>query len=83
MLRRDIWDDWGEELNSIGNLMILERQINRSISNITNDKKIVQYKNSKYKMAQNQALQDEWNLKLCMERKEKEIAKLSNYLFTN
>ncbi|NMD01538.1 MAG: HNH endonuclease [Bacteroidales bacterium] len=35
----DIWEEWQEDINSIGNLMILEQEINRSISNNTYDKK--------------------------------------------
>lgn len=37
--RMDIWTEWKENINSIGNLMVLEQAINRSISNDLYQKK--------------------------------------------
>lgn len=40
-----VWDDWGEELNKIGNLAILEGTLNRSIGN-RKEKKAEEYDKS-------------------------------------
>jgi uncharacterized protein with ParB-like and HNH nuclease domain len=86
-MRQNIWDEWKENINSIGNLMVLEYDINRSISNDTyNDKLSVvknkSYHNSKYAIVKNQIINySEWTLEHCLKRKENEVKKILTYLF--
>ncbi|MCR8667947.1 DUF262 domain-containing HNH endonuclease family protein [Aestuariibaculum sp. M13] len=81
-LRDKIKQEWGENLNSIGNLVILERDINRSISNNCYPEKVKEYTKSKFSIVQKQVKNHkEWTLEDCKNRKEKEITKLSSYLF--
>ncbi|MFZ7132260.1 MAG: DUF262 domain-containing protein [Eubacteriales bacterium] len=81
--REDIWKEWGDNINSLGNLIILEQDINRSISNKPYDLKIEQYQESKFKIVQKQVENHkEWSLTKCLERKMNEKNKLENYLFT-
>lgn len=87
--REDILKEWGNNINSIGNLMILEQDINRSISNNdykekTSNERKLSYLISKFKIVQNQVtFYKEWNLEKCKERKENEKQKLISYLFSN
>lgn len=79
--RENIWEQWGENINSLGNLMILEQNINRSISNKPYAEKIKQYKDSKFSIVQKQtANYPVWDLKNCEVRKQKEIDKIMKYL---
>jgi hypothetical protein len=80
--REDVWKEWGEEINSIGNLIILEQYINRSISNNPYPEKIIRYPESLYSIVgKHIEKHKEWNLDLCKKRKEYEINKIVNYLF--
>jgi hypothetical protein len=80
--RDDIWNEWGDDINSIGNLMILEQDINRSISNNTYDIKINRYPNSSFSIVKNQPIQYAyWDLEKCIFRKQKETKKILRYLF--
>jgi len=80
--REQIWKKWGDNINSIGNLMILERHINQSISNKPYNFKIKEYKNSNYEIVKKQVdTYSEWSLEKCLERKEKELEKMLKYLF--
>ncbi len=76
---------WGSELNSLGNLMILEFDINRSISNDAFHKKLVRYPESKYKLVhklvQLSKGKEEWTVELAKARKENEVEKLIKYYF--
>lgn len=78
-------DDWGGELNSLGNLMILESNINKSISNKPFSEKLKRYTESKYKtvekMHQNNRNENEWTKDLALKRKEVEAEKLRKYYF--
>ncbi len=80
--REDVWNEWKEAINSIGNLMVLESRLNRSISNKPYNEKLVRYPESAYKIARKQTELAEWNLKKCLERKEKETMKIVVYLFS-
>lgn len=81
-MREDIWNNWKEDINSIGNLMVLEQDKNRSISNKPYDHKINVYPTSRYEIAKKQPVEySEWNLLKCQERKTKEITKILRYLF--
>lgn len=65
-----VWKDWGEELNKIGNLAILEGTLNRSIGNRKKEKQKA-YAGSKF--AAIRELQDkvaEWTKDLAIKRRE-------------
>lgn len=86
--RESIWNEWKENINSIGNLMILEQNINRSISNNeytqkTNETRGKSYCNSKFMIVKNQIKQypTEWTLNNCIDRKQKEVQKILRYIF--
>ena len=77
-----IKETWRDNLNSLGNLIVLEQKINRSISNSEN-KKLENYKTSSYKIV-NKILADQfdnWNLDKCVIRKSYEVSKISKYVF--
>lgn len=82
---RKEWQDNGVNVNSLGNLMILERSINRSISNKSYKIKMESengYKRSEFRIVQNQITQyDEWTPLQGKERKDNEINKILNYIF--
>jgi hypothetical protein len=82
--REDILKEWGGNINSIGNLMILEETLNRSIGNSEYKAKIEKYKNSSnFAIVHAQVQQyPEWNLELCEERKKSEVQKISDYLMS-
>lgn len=74
--------EWGSDLNSLGNLMILESNINRGIKNKPYQEKIKQYKTSKFPFIQDfHVSYPEWNLQTCKSRKEMEKKKILAYLF--
>lgn len=80
--RNDIWNEWGDDINSIGNLMVLEQDKNRSISNNPYIVKVKVYPSSIYSIVRNQITDyDEWNLEQCKLRKQKEVDKILKYLF--
>lgn len=80
--REDIWNEWQENINSLGNLMILEQNINRSISNNPYEIKIGRYPDSVFSVVKNHCTEHKyWDLSKCIERKEKEKRKILNYLF--
>lgn len=80
--REDIWNEWQENINSVGNLMILEQEINRSISNNPYSIKINRYPESNFAIVRNQPAQyPEWDMEKCMERKHKESQKILEYIF--
>jgi hypothetical protein len=80
--REDIWNEWKENINSIGNLMVLEQVINRSISNLPYEIKTQRYPESKFMIVKNQVHQFEnWSLNSCLERKEIELNKILEYIF--
>ena len=85
--RQDVWDEWGEELNSLGNLMVLEESINRGIGNNFYKEKVTLsngYLKSGFEIVKNQ-INDyplNWTLEDCLNRKEKESKKITDYLFS-
>jgi len=82
--REEILNEWGDDINSIGNLMVLEENINRSIGNAPYKQKLPRYKESKYEIVQLQANKYQfWDLDKCRERKQNEIDKILNYLFND
>ena len=82
--RDNIKREWGNELNSLGNLMVLESHINRSISNKPYGFKIKKYTDSKYGIVKKQVKDfPEWDLVKAKKRKQEEIEKLYTYIFEN
>jgi hypothetical protein len=82
--RPKIKSEWGETLNSIGNLVVLEQKINRSINNRESEK-LKGYKKSEFQIVKSKLVSeyDNWDLKKCEIRKEKEVEKIINYIFEN
>lgn len=81
-IRQDIWKEWHDNINSLGNLMILERKINQSISNGEYSDKLKRYPESIFTVVRNQCYNySHWDLSKCIERKEIEKRKILNYIF--
>ncbi|MEP2025411.1 DUF262 domain-containing HNH endonuclease family protein [Reichenbachiella sp.] len=81
--RAQIYDEWGSDLNSVGNLVVLERHINRSINN-KEKKKLDRYFDSKHKIVNPKLVshyKGGWNLAKCKSRKTEEVDKIISYLF--
>jgi len=82
--REAIWEQWGDELNRIGNLMVLEQGINRSIQNEDYEGcKIPAYARSRFQTVRDQARSTTWDLSRCLDRKKREVAKIVNYLLAD
>ena len=78
--REQVWNEWGEELNRLGNLTLLERSANRSIANVK-EKKMEFYAKSRF--ASVQELKDKlagWNKEQAVNRREKITQLLCDYL---
>lgn len=81
--REKILNEWGDDINSIGNLMILEYDINRSLQNKDYNIKKTKYKESVFQVVQDQIINyKSWTLKDCKKRKKEEVQKILSYLFT-
>ncbi|MBZ9730783.1 DUF262 domain-containing HNH endonuclease family protein [Salegentibacter sp. JZCK2] len=80
--REQIWKEWGDYINSIGNLVVLEYNINRSIRNYDYTNKLKRYPESCYGIIGSIISEyPEWHLESCKKRKEKEVDKILNYIF--
>ncbi|MCX2837881.1 DUF262 domain-containing HNH endonuclease family protein [Salinimicrobium sp. MT39] len=80
--RVELHAEWGQDINSLGNLIILESNINRGIKNKPYIEKIKQYHTSKFPFIKNFHLTyPEWNLNTCKSRTEIEKNKILAYLF--
>ncbi|MCB0486807.1 MAG: DUF1524 domain-containing protein, partial [Flavobacteriaceae bacterium] len=79
--RDKIKSEWGENLNSLGNLVVLEQNINRSINNVTS-KKFDGYKKSSLTIVNDKLTEQysDWNLRKCIIRKDYEVNKIIKYL---
>jgi len=77
--REKIKAEWGDELNSLGNLMVLESSINRSIGNESYAEKIKRYDESEYKIVRDHP--SSWDLERAKNRKKTELEKIITYLF--
>lgn len=77
-------EEWKKEINSIGNLVILEEHINKSIGNNEYNKKIQGYNKSDFKIISKQVANYNkiWGLEDVKNRKEYEVGKLLNYYFS-
>ena len=75
------------EYNGIGNLVILDRSINRNIKDNPVNKKVTEYKKSKYVSVRFDFLEryeecQEWGIKEIKDRKEREIKKIEAFMTT-
>jgi len=80
--RKDIKDAWGSDINSIGNLVVLESSLNRSIGN-REDEKLKNYIKSEFKIVSQHLVREYkkgWDLNGSQTRKRKEVSKLLQYL---
>lgn len=79
--RAEVDKEWGDERHRLGNLIILEGSINRSIKNTDHSSKINAYSQSQYRITRNFVEQfPTWSVKQAESRKAKEIQKLTEYL---
>ena len=69
--------------NSIGNLVLLERSINREIKAIEFEKKCNSYSKSKYESIKLISKNNQWTISDIEQRKKSEIEKLSKFLFSD
>ena len=75
-------EKWGKILNTIGNLVILEYSINRSIGNNPYEKKIEFYNKSTFKIIVDFPMRfPSWELDIAKKRKAEEINKISKFLY--
>ena len=80
--REIIKNQWGSHINSLGNLIILEQGINRSIKNKPYNVKIEHYKNSSFNIVRQQAAEYiHFDLNTCKTRGEMESSKIIDYIF--
>lgn len=80
--RFEIQKHWGRELNGLGNLVILERDINRSISNKNFVEKIKGYKKSKFPIILNEfSNRESWTKEDAISRREEMSGKILKYFF--
>lgn len=82
--RDKILMEWDDNINSLGNLVLLEEKINRSISNIQPFEKVLRYQESNFNIIQNfitNSDYNDWSLSKCQQRKNNELNKIRNYIF--
>lgn len=81
--REALWSQWGIEINSLGNLLVLESSYNRSIGNEDYLNKIPVYRKSMYQIVQDHLKEhpSQWEKENAVSRKEAELKKLLTYLF--
>lgn len=79
--REKIKASWGVNLNSLGNLVVLESAINKSIGN-RESQKLENYIESKFAIV-NTTLSNQyndWNLEKCLNRKSYEVSKICDFV---
>jgi hypothetical protein len=81
-LRQSIWEEWGAEINSLGNLVVLERNTNRAIKNAPYKVKKESYKDSQFTVVKNiNTVNNSWTLEDAKKRRESESGKILKYIF--
>ena len=86
ILAQNIFKDYEGDLeifNGIGNLVVLDRSINRDIKDIPVNEKLNKYKESKYvsvKKIYEDDRNNDWDIKTVEERKQNEIIKLKEFM---
>jgi hypothetical protein len=86
--RKKMWKEWGQLINGIGNLTMLESNINRSIGNEPFEEKInpernLSYRKSEYRNVQALTELSTWTKELCETRRDAETEKLVAFLLTD
>jgi uncharacterized protein with ParB-like and HNH nuclease domain len=80
--REEIWRSWDFELNALGNLMILESDINRSIKNSNPSVKMNTYTNSGFAIVRHFSKNSrKWGREDAFDRRTQEFTKIKEYLF--
>ena len=81
-LRETVWEEWKDEINSLGNLVVLERSINRNIKNSLYKVKKDSYVNSEFSILKDlNSFSENWILEDAQERRKKESKKIMQYIF--
>lgn len=82
-LRKDIWETWGSLINSTGNLMLLESNLNRSIGNKAFTAKQPIYKKSMFAIARDIGRRpiSDWGRASAEEKRSDDMKKLCGYIF--
>jgi hypothetical protein len=78
-----VHQDWGDELHRLGNLVVLEQDINRSISNGDyQNTKVPAYTKSKFASVRHIAKEhpEVWTLEKSLQRKTDQVEKLTQFL---
>ena len=78
--RNNSTEEWEEILNSIGNLMVLERTINRSIQDGGFGDKKEEYAKSKLSVVQSIAGNSDWTPEMCFARKQSAVREIMAFL---
>ena len=81
--RDKVWNEWGEELNKMGNLVILEGSLNRSIGNNHSKKKAAYSQSAFYSVKQLVEKVDNWKLSDAEARRQRLQIDLWEYLSNN
>jgi uncharacterized protein with ParB-like and HNH nuclease domain len=79
--RPDVWSEWGAEINSLGNLVILDSSTNKSIGNKNFNFKKGVYKKNNLISIQTISKLPHFDKDAAIKRKDEEVKKLSQYLF--
>ena len=75
-------EEWHPLLNSIGNLMVLEFSINRSIGNNDFCDKVIEYKKSRFSTAKDlSTLYPSWGFNEANKRRATEVGKITEYMY--
>ena len=81
-LRETVWEEWKDEINSLGNLVVLERSINRNIKNSLYNIKKDSYVKSQFSIIKElNSFSENWILEDAQERRKKESKKIMQYIF--
>jgi hypothetical protein len=78
-----VWNMWGaENINSLGNMMLVEKAIKAEARNLPFGKKTKVLEKSALRAARALPAIPDWNLNNCKKRKEAEAKKILDYLFS-
>ncbi|WP_405377508.1 DUF262 domain-containing protein [Nonlabens sp. Asnod3-A02] len=81
-LRESIWEEWKDEINSLGNLVVLERSINRNIKNSLYNIKKDSYVKSQFSIIKElNPTSGDWILEDAQRRRETESKRIMKYIF--
>ena len=82
---RNNFSDNSDEFNGIGNLVVLDSHINKSIQDNVVSKKITEYKNSQYAAVRIEFMKEyenlgDWDIEAVRKRAKKEIEKIESFM---